>query len=110
MSDGFVGPALAQEKPLPFEAASVRAWARELAQKPYKPPDDKLPDVLKDLTYDRYRMIRFKPDQAYWRSDGLPFQLQFFHRGFYYANRVDIFEVKDGFATPIVYSPDMFTF
>ena len=65
---------------------------------------------LKDLTYDRYRMIRFKPDQAIWRADGLPFQLQFFHRGFYYANRVDIFEVKDGLAAPFVYSPSMFTF
>ena len=110
VSDALVGPALAQDKPAPFEAASVRAWARELAQKPYKAPDDKLPDVLKDLTYDRYRMIRFRPDQALWRNEGLPFQLQFFHRGFYYANRVDVFEVKDGLATPIVYSPDMFTF
>ena len=110
ISDVLVGPAFAQERPVPFEAASVRAWARELAQKPYKPPDNKLPDALKDLTYDRYRMIRFKPDQALWRNEGLPFQLQFFHRGFYYANRVDIFEVKDGIATPIAYSPDMFTF
>jgi glucans biosynthesis protein len=110
VSDALVTPAFAQEKPVPFEAASVRAWARELAQKPYKPPDNKLPDALKDLTYDRYRMIRFKQDHALWRNEGLPFQLQFFHRGFYYANRVDIFEVKDGLATPIAYSPDMFTF
>ena len=110
MSDALPGAALAQEKPAPFEAASVRALARELAQKPYKPPDNRLPDVLKDLTYDRYRMIRFKPDQALWRSEGLPFQLQFFHRGFYYANRVDLFEVKDGQAFPIIYSPEMFTF
>ena len=89
---------------------SVRALARELAQKPYKAPDDKLPDPLKDLTYDRYRMIRFAPDHALWRADGLPFRLQFFHRGFYYTHRVDIFEVKDGAAFPIVYSPAMFTF
>ena len=81
-----------------------------LAQKPYKAPDNKLPDTLKDLTYDRYRMIRFRPDQALWRNDGLPFQLQFFHRGFYYASRVDIFEVKDGLAYPVIYSPDMFSF
>src|SRR3954452_25627145 len=106
----MIGTAHAQEKPMPFEAANVRAWARELAQKPYKPPDNKLPDALKDLTYDRYRMIRFRPDHAWWRNEGLPFQLQFFHRGFYYANRVDLFEVKDGQAFPIIYSPDMFTF
>ena len=91
-----VGPAFAQDRPVAFEAASVRAWARELAQKPYKAPDNKLPDALKDLTYDQYRMIRFAPDHALWRNEGLPFQLQFFHRGFYYTNRVDIFEVKDG--------------
>ena len=106
----LVSQAQAQEKPVPFEAAAVRAFARDLAQKPYKAPDNKLPDVLKDLTYDRYRMIRFKPDQAIWRAEGLPFQLQFFHRGFYYAPRVDMFEVKDGLASRIIYSPNMFSF
>jgi periplasmic glucans biosynthesis protein len=106
----LVTDARAQEKGVAFEAAAVRATARDLAQKPYKAPDNKLPDALKDLSYDRYRMIRFKPDQAMWRAEGLPFQLQFFHRGFYYTNRVDLYEVKDGIATPIVYSPDMFTF
>src|ERR1041384_3295013 len=85
----MAGEALAQDKGVPFEAAMVRAWARDLAGKPYKPPDNKLPDQLKDLTYDRYRMIRFQADHALWRAENLPFQLQFFHRGFYYANRVD---------------------
>jgi glucans biosynthesis protein len=110
LSQGMIGMARAQEKGTPFDAATVRALARELAQKPYKPPDNKLPDVLKDLTYDRYRMIRFRPDHALWRTEGLPFQLQFFHRGFYYANRVDMYEVKEGVATPIIYSPEMFSF
>lgn len=110
LSAALVGEAQAQEKAAPFEAATVRALARDLASKPYKAPDNKLPDVLKDLSYDRYRMIRFKPDQALWRAEGLPFQLQFFHRGFYYANRVDIYEVKDGLAAPVVYLPGMFTF
>ena len=69
LSASLVSQAQAQEKPVPFEAAAVRALARDLAQKPYKAPDNKLPDVLKDLTYDRYRMIRFKPDQAIWRAE-----------------------------------------
>jgi len=55
-------------------------------------------------------MIRFQPDHALWRADNLPFRLQFFHRGFYYTNRVDIFEVNQGLAAPIVYSPAMFNF
>jgi periplasmic glucans biosynthesis protein len=110
LADGASGEAVAQEKGVPFEAAAVRAFARDLAQKPYRAPDQRLPDAFKDLTYDRYRMIRFKTDQALWRAEGLPFQLQFFHRGFYYTNRVDLYEVKDGVAIPIVYSPNMFTF
>jgi periplasmic glucans biosynthesis protein len=108
--DAMITQAYAQEKGAPFEAATVRALARELAQKPYKSPDAKLPDALKDLTYDKYRMIRFQPDHALWRADGLPFRLQFFHRGFYYTNRVDLFEVSQGLAAPIVYSPAMFNF
>ena len=106
----MVTRAYAQGKGAPFEAATVRALARELAQKPYKAPDNKLPDAFKDLTYDKYRMIRFQGDHALWRADGLPFRLQFFHRGFYYTNRVDIFEVNQGLAAPIVYSPAMFNF
>jgi glucan biosynthesis protein len=47
-SDALIETASAQEKGAPFEAATVRAMARELAQKPYRPPDNKLPDVLND--------------------------------------------------------------
>src|SRR3954447_2204698 len=108
--DAMVSKAYAEEKGAPFEAATVRALARELAQKPYKAPDNKLPEALKDLTYDKYRMIRFQPDHSLWRADNLPFRLQFFHRGFYYTNRVDLFEVNQGVAFPIVYSPAMFNF
>ncbi|MFA6266614.1 MAG: glucan biosynthesis protein G [Pseudolabrys sp.] len=84
--------------------------AKELAQKPYQAPDQTLPDNLKKLDYDQYRKIRFVPDRAIWRNDGLPFQLQLFHRGFFYSNRVDLYEVADGKATMIAYAPDMFTF
>src|SRR6266540_4031755 len=94
----------------PFDALSVRQLARDLAQKPYKPPDTRLPDTLKNLTYDQYRSIRFVPEKALWRGMGLPFEAQFFHRGFYYSDRVDVFEVSQGRARRIVYSPGMFSF
>jgi periplasmic glucans biosynthesis protein len=97
-------------KSTPFSAQTVRQLARELAQKPYRPPDTTLPAELKDLTYDQYRAIRFLPEQAWWRNDRLSFQVQFFHRGFYYVNRVEIFEVDQGQARRIVYSPTMFSF
>ena len=97
-------------KSTPFSPQTVRQFARELAQKPFRPPDTTLPAELKDLTYDQYRAIRFLPEQAWWRSDRLPFQVQFFHRGFYYVSRVEIFEVDQGQARRIVYSPTMFSF
>ncbi|NLD68818.1 MAG: hypothetical protein GX644_08390, partial [Limnobacter sp.] len=38
----------------------VRHLARDLAQSPYKAPDDPLPPNLADLSYDAYRAIRFR--------------------------------------------------
>jgi glucans biosynthesis protein len=84
--------------------------ARELASKAYKTPSDKLPENLSNLDYDSYRAIRFLPDRALWRGEKLPFEAQFFHRGFFYKHRVDIFEVKSGQAFKILYQPDMFSF
>src|SRR5262249_10863368 len=69
-----------------------------------------LPAQLKDLSYDQYRAIRFLPERAWWRGEHLPFEIQFFHRGFYFSNRVEIFEVDQGRIRPITYSPGMFAF
>lgn len=88
----------------------MRRLARDLAQKPFKAPDDKLPDNLKNLSYDQYRSIRFLPERALWKDEHLRFQAQFFHRGFYYASRIDLFQVVDGRAEPIGYSPSLFDF
>jgi glucans biosynthesis protein len=104
----FFTPANAQTAP--FERSSVRQMARDAASKPFKAPDSKLPDNLKDLDYDRYRAIRFLPDRALWRGEKLPFEVQFFHRGFFYANRVDIYEVANGQAARIAYQPEQFSF
>ena len=41
-----------EEKPTAFDPMHVRQPARDLAQKPYKPPDTNLPPPLKDLSYD----------------------------------------------------------
>ena len=94
----------------PFDRSLVRQMARELASKAFKAPDNKLPDNLKELDYDHYRSIRFSPERALWSGEKLPFEAQFFHRGFFYANRVDIYEVKNGQATRIAYQPEHFSF
>jgi glucans biosynthesis protein len=100
----------AADDPQRFDAAMVRDMARQLAQKPYKAPDTTLPDELKNLDYQAYRSIRFDPKQALWHDQKLRFTAEFFPRGFLYKERVDVFEVANGRATPVHYRPDLFTF
>jgi glucans biosynthesis protein len=94
----------------PFDRSAVSALARALAQAEYKPPPNELPTEIGDLSYDQYRDIRFRPAASIWAEEGLPFQLQFFHRGFYYKDAIDISVVEDGQAKHLPYSPDMFDF
>jgi len=91
-----------------FDAATVRNLARGLALKPYQPPDSKLPDALANLKYSDYQTLRFDKSKALWRGDGSKFTVEFFHRGFLFKDRVDVFEVVDGQARPIRYGTDMF--
>ena len=93
-----------------FDANTVKQLARDRAAAAFKPADRSMPEPLAKLDYDQYRSIRFDPAQSLWRGAGLPFEAQFFHRGWLYQDRVDIFEVVDGVATPIAYRPDMFNF
>ncbi len=95
---------------VPFSASAVRQLAKEASTKPFKAADNKLPEALQNLNYDRYRSLRFRPDFSLWRAERLPFEAQFFHRGFLYADKVDIFEVADGNAKRIAYTPDWFEF
>ncbi len=64
-----------------FDFEDVATLAQRRARAPYKPPDRVQPIELEKLGYDQYRDIRFRPDHAIWRAEGLPFDLMFFHRG-----------------------------
>jgi periplasmic glucans biosynthesis protein len=107
-SGGLISPARADTAA--FDRSIVRQLARDAASKPYKAPDTRLPDQFKNLDYDHYRQIRFLPERALWRGEKLPFEVQFFHRGFFYAPRVDIYEVNNGQASKIAYRRDDFSF
>lgn len=104
------GPHARAAQDQPFNANAVRQQAQELARKPYKAPDQSLPDQFKNVDYDAYRTIRFRPEQALWRAEKLPFQLQFFHRGWIFQDRVQIYVVSNGRAQLVAYSPDLFDF
>ena len=79
-----------------FEFGDVAARAKELAATAYKAPAASLPPELRELDYDAYRDIRFKPERALWRNEKLPFELMFFHTGRNFQDPVRINTIEAG--------------
>lgn len=93
-----------------FGFADVAKRAQDLAQKDYAAPANDLPRELRELSYDQYRDIRFKPDHSVWRAQKLPFELQLFHPGLYYNNPVKINLISNGSAKPLGFNADDFDY
>ncbi len=93
-----------------FGFEDVAARAQTLAQRDYAAPSNDLPKELKELDYDQYRDIRFKPAQSIWRKQGLPFELQLFHPGLYYNAPVKISLVANGRAAPLEFNSEFFDY
>ena len=106
-------PAVAEVAPPPrpggFGFADVSKLAHERASHDYRAPDQGLPAAFANLNYDQYRDIRFHPLSALWRGQSL-FEVQFFHRGYRWRQRVNIYDVEPGGPTRIEYDPRLFTF
>ena len=100
-----VGPS-----PGPFDQSTVRRLAQQISTEPYRAPSTSLPGPIAHMTYDDFRGIVYRPEQALWHDQKLRFQVQFFPRGFLYEARVAMFQVADGQATVVPYSPDLFDF
>ena len=79
----------------PFDGQTVRRLARQLAQQAYKTPDHTVPAELAKIDYDAYRSIRYRADRALWRGEGLPFEVQFFHRGWIFKDRIQVYVVDN---------------
>ena len=106
----LVEPPVAEGAPGEFTFAAVVRRAAELAQGDYAPDRPALPDYLANLDYDKHRDIRFSPDQSLWRAEGLPFQVQFFHRGFLFQDRVKINVIDAGQVAPVDFQHDFFDY
>ena len=93
-----------------FSYQKVIDQAGQLAAQPYQNPAGQVPDFLLKLDYDSWRDIRFKPEQALWRTEGLPFQVQFFHPGLYYDRLVMIHIVDLEGVKPVAFTRDLFDY
>jgi glucans biosynthesis protein len=92
-----------------FDFATVVKKAERLAAASWQ-ADTSVPDWLLKISYDQWRDIRFKADQAIWREQKLPFQVQFFHPGLFYNRALKINVVEDGNVVPIRFTPNMFDY
>ena len=96
-------------QPARFSFEDVQRRARELATAPLAPTAG-LPDPLKNLDFDAWRDIRFKPERALLANSGGPFRLQAFHLGHLFKQPVTINTIRDGMATPVPYSASLFDY
>jgi periplasmic glucans biosynthesis protein len=109
---GLDAAASAQDgSPITAEALfeEVAAMAATLSAAAYEPPVDMLPEAFRDMSYDQYRAIRFRPDAALWRDESR-FEAQFFHPGFLFRHPVTLYEVDAGAVREITFDPGLFRY
>ena len=95
-----------------FGLDDVAARAAALAQEPYRDRQVPVPQwmLVGSMTYDQWRDIRFRPERALWRDEGLPFQVQFFHPGLYFDHTVQIHVVDAEGEHDFPYATKLFDF
>ncbi len=93
-----------------FDYAWLKGHARSLAQQPHQSRQGQLPASLRQLSWDDYQAIRFRPEASLWRKPDSAFRVQLFHLGLYFQTPVAIHEVVDGQARPLAYDPDAFRY
>ena len=104
-------PAPAPVSPAPkFNFDDVVKRARDLSQAAFESKPPVLPEPLNRLDFDAWRDIRFRPDKALLAGSGSPYRLQTFHLGHLYHRPVTVNTIRDGIATPIPYSPNLFDY
>jgi glucans biosynthesis protein len=95
-----------------FDLDDVAERAAELAKAPFRDDQNRVPDwmLIGEMSYDQWRDIRFRPDQALWRDKDLPFQVQFFHPGLYYDRTIRVNTVDDTGVHRVPFSTERFDY
>jgi glucans biosynthesis protein len=93
-----------------FGFEQVAEKARSLARKEYRDPRGQVPDWLLQISYDQWRDIRFRPEQALWRGSPALFEVQFFHPGPFYDRTVAVHVVDQKGVHRVPFSPSDFDY
>jgi periplasmic glucans biosynthesis protein len=102
-------PAVGHSLPAFFPLLVERA--RGLGAAPARPSAAvDLPPSLRDIDYETYRTIRYKPERSLWRGGPGGFEAQFFHMGYGYREPVAMFVVEGQDAKPFPFSTELFSY
>lgn len=95
-------------KRLEVDFEYVADKAEKLSRKSFKETNKKTPEALRNMNFDDYRKIRIVPEETFWLSEGMPFQVQFYHLGYLYNEPVAFNEFTKTHAQRIPYIPGFF--
>lgn len=91
-------------------AHHVQRLARNLARRKFVAPATQVPAALRDISYDQYRQISFRPEKAPWTQDDLGFELQLFPSGYLFPEAVSVFLVEGGRSRRLAADASLFDF
>ncbi|WGF89188.1 glucan biosynthesis protein [Marinivivus vitaminiproducens] len=95
-------------EPQPFTFDALIERAQDLASRPYQPPYQPAPDIVRQIDYAVHGQIRFKPENALFAEGPGVYPVTFFHLGAFFPKAVRMHVLEGGQAREIVYSADYF--
>jgi glucans biosynthesis protein len=94
---------------LAFDFSDVIDQAREKAGKAYQPAP-LIPQFLRDLSYEQYQGIRFKPENSLWAPSNSLFQVMLVSPGLYFQSPVRLHVIDAQGRHDVRYEKENFTF
>lgn len=92
----------------PFTFDSLKAAAKVLASKDWTEPVAQHADILRQIDYDAFQQVKFRPEMSLRldRDGRVPVQL--FHLGEFFMSPVHVFLVEGGQSREVLYDPKLF--
>lgn len=92
-----------------FGPGLVQSIAKQLSTSDFASPSLTLPDSFKQLSYDQFRDVRFRTDQAIWRGDKLDVEVQLLPMGWLFDMPIEIWLVDGGTAKRLTADGSLFS-